>query len=172
MSTFTRHVVVAALAPALLLGVVACSPTVPMTPAQDATNPLCADVIVRLRTVPAIDGFERRTTDAQATAAWGTPSAILLRCGVPVPGPSTLLCATVKGVDWLRDDSQAPNYIFTTYGRDPAVEVIVNGDVASGTEALIAVSNAVGSIPATRACTNPDNVLKVPEPLPTPSLGP
>lgn len=172
MSTFTRHVVVAALAPALLLGVVACSPAVPMTPAQDATNPLCADVIVRLRAVPSIDGFDRRTTDAQATAAWGTPSAILLRCGVPVPGPSTLLCATVKGVDWLRDDSQAPNYIFTTYGRDPAVEVIVNGDEASGTEALIALSNAVGSIPATRACTNPDNVLKVPEPLPTPSPSP
>lgn len=165
---FIRRVLVAALSPALLLGLVACSPAVPMKPAEDATNPLCADVIVRLRTVPAIETFERRTTDAQATGAWGNPSVILLRCGVPVPGPSTLQCATVKGVDWLRDDSQAPNYIFTTYGRDPAVEVIVNGDEASGTEALIALSNAVGSIPATRACTNPDDVLNIPEPSPTP----
>lgn len=169
MSTLTRRVLVSALAPALVLGLAACAPAVPMTPAEDATNPLCADVIVRLRTVPAIDGFERRTTDAQATAAWGTPSAILLRCGVPVPGPSTLQCATVKGVDWLRDDSKAPNYVFTTYGRDPAVEVIVDGDRASGTEALVALSNAVGSIPAQRACTNPDDVLGVPEPTPTPS---
>ena len=169
MSTFIRRVLVATLAPALLLGLVACSPAVPMTPAQDATNPLCADVIVRLRTVPAIDSHERRTTDAQATAAWGSPAAILLRCGIPVPGPTTLQCATVKGIDWLRDDSGAPNYVFTTYGRDPAVEVIVNGEEASGTEALIALSNAVGSIPATRACTNPDDVLNIPEPTPAPS---
>lgn len=163
MSTFIRRVVVAALSPALLLGVVGCVGTVPMSPAADATNPSCADVIVRLKMVPDIDGHERRTTDAQATGAWGNPSAILLRCGVPVPGPSTLQCATVKGVDWLRDDSQAPNYIFTTYGRDPAVEVIVDGELASGTVALQDLSNAVGSIPATRACTNADDVLSVPE---------
>lgn len=169
MSTFTRRVLVAALSPALLFGLVACTPAVPMKPAEDATNPLCADVIVRLRTVPAIDTFERRTTDAQATAAWGNPAAILLRCGVPVPGPSTLQCATVKSIDWLRDDSNAPNYVFTTYGRDPAVTVVVDGSVASGTEALIALSNAVGSIPATRACTNPDDVLNLPDPTPSPS---
>lgn len=169
MSTFTRRVLVATLAPALLLGLGACARAVPMTPAEDATNPLCADVIVRLRTVPAIDNHDRRTTDAQATGAWGNPAAVLLRCGIPVPGPSTLQCATVKGIDWLRDDSGAPNYVFTTYGRDPAVEVIVNGNEASGTEALIALSNAVGSIPATRACTNPDDVLNIPEPTPAPS---
>ena len=169
MSTFTRRVLVAALVPALLMGLVACAHAVPMTPAEDATNPLCADVIVRLRTVPVIDGHERRTTDAQATGAWGNPAAILLRCGVPVPGPTTMQCATVKTIDWLRDDSDAPNYVFTTYGRDPAVQVIVNGNEASGTEALIALSNAVGSIPATRACTNPDDVLNVPKPSPAPS---
>lgn len=164
--------IIAALTPALLLGVVACAPAVPFTVAQDATNPLCADVIVRLRTVPNIDDHARRETDAQATAAWGNPAAILLRCGVPVPGPSTLQCATVGGVDWLRDDSDAPNYIFTTYGRDPAVEVIVNGNEASGTEALKELSNAVGSIPATRACTNPDDVLGIPELTPSPSPTP
>jgi hypothetical protein len=94
---------------------------------------------------------------------------VLLRCGVTVPGPSTLLCVTLKGIDWLRDDSGAPDYVFTTYGRDPAVEVVVDGDVASGTNALIALSNAVGTIPATRACTNPDDVLGVPEPTPSPT---
>ena len=86
-----------------------------------------------------------------------------------MPGPSTLQCATVKSIDWLRDDSNAPNYVFTTYGRDPAVTVVVDGSVASGTEALIALSNAVGSIPATRACTNPDDVLNLPDPTPSPS---
>lgn len=176
MSTFTRRILAAAIFPALLLGLVACTPAVPMTPAADATNPACADVIVRLRTVPEIGGHARRDTDAQATGAWGNPAAVLMRCGVPVPGPSTLQCATVKGVDWLRDDSGAPNYVFTTYGRDPAVEVIVNGNEASGTEALAALSNAVGSIPATRACTSADDVLgfpaTTPSPTPVPSPSP
>ncbi len=172
MFTFTRRVLAVSLFPALLMGLVACTPAVPLTPAADATNPLCADVIVRLRTVPAIENHARRDTNAQATGAWGNPAAILLRCGVPVSGPTTLQCATVNGIDWLRDDSNAPSYVFTTYGRDPAVEVIVDGNEASGTEALIALSNAVGSIPATRACTNPDDVLNIPTPAPTPAPTP
>lgn len=157
---------VAVIAPLLLLGLAACTPAVPMTPAADAINPACAEVIVRLPDVIGVDA--KRVTDAQATGAWGSPASVLLRCGVPVPGPSTLLCATIKGVDWLRDPSDAPKYVFTTYGRDPAVQVIVDGDKASGTDALIALSNAVGSIPATRACTNPDDVLNVPDPTPSP----
>jgi hypothetical protein len=167
MPPFLRRVLVAALVPAALLGLSACAPAVPLDPAPDAANPACADVIVRLP--DAIDANARRETDAQATGAWGNPAAVLLRCGVTVPGPSTLLCVTLKGIDWLRDDSGAPDYVFTTYGRDPAVEVVVDGDVASGTNALIALSNAVGTIPATRACTNPDDVLGVPEPTPSPT---
>ncbi len=170
MSTLTRRAAIAALASALLIGIAGCTPAVPMTPAPDATNPACADVIVRLP--DAIDSQAKRVTDAQATGAWGNPASILLRCGVPVPGPSTLLCATVKGVDWLRDPSDAPRYVFTTYGRDPAVEVIVDGDTTSGTDALIALANAVGSIPATRACTNPDDVLGIPEATPAPTTEP
>lgn len=157
----------AALIPVALLVLSGCAPIVPLTAAPDAANPECAEVVVRLP--EAIDANAKRETDAQGTGAWGDPAAVLLRCGVPVPGPSTLLCVTLKGIDWLRDDSTAPNYVFTTYGRDPAVEVVVDGDVASGTNALIALSNAVGSIPATRACTNPDDVLGIPEPSPTPS---
>ena len=160
----------AALLPAVLLTLSACAPLVPLEAAPDAVNPECAEVIVRLP--DAIDDNVKRETDAQGTGAWGNPATILLRCGVKVPGPSTQLCYTLKGVDWLRDDTDAPNYVFTTYGRDPAVEVIVNGDKASGTNALIALSNAVGSIPATRACTNPDDVLGVPEPTPSPSPTP
>ena len=167
MTSLPRRWRATALLPAILLALSACAPLVPINAAPDATNPECAEVIVRLP--PAIDDNVKRETDAQATGAWGNPATILLRCGVEVPGPSTLLCVTLKGIDWLRDDSQAPNYVFTTYGRDPAVEVIVDSDTASGTNALIALTNAVGSIPATRACTNRDDVLGVPEPTPSPS---
>lgn len=164
---FTGVLLPAALVPAMLLSLAACSPTVPLTAAPDATNPVCADVIVRLP--DAIGGNVKRVTNAQATGAWGEPASVLLRCGVEVPGPSTLLCVTLKGIDWLRDDSGAPNYVFTTYGRDPAVQVVINGTEASGTETLMDLSNAVGTIPATRACTNPDDVLEIPDVTPSPS---
>ena len=166
MTLFPRRLFATFLA-AVVLGLTACAPIVPLNAADDAGNPACAEVIVRLP--DAIDDNVKRETDAQGTGAWGNPATVLLRCGVAVPGPSTLLCVTLKGIDWLRDDSNAPNYVFTTYGRDPAVEVIVDGDKASGTNALVELSNAVGSIPATRACTNPDDVLGVPDPTPSPT---
>lgn len=169
MTVFPRRLIATIIA-AAVLALTACAPIVPLTAADDAGNPDCAEVIVRLP--DAIDDNVKRETDAQGTGAWGNPATVLLRCGVAVPGPSTQLCVTLKGVDWLRDDSGAPNYVFTTYGRDPAVEVIVDGDKASGTNALVALSNAVGSIPATRACTNPDDVLQLPDPTPTPSPTP
>jgi hypothetical protein len=46
-------------------------------------------------------------------------------------------------VDWLIDESDAPRFVFTTFGLDPATEVIVDSDLASGTAALRAVSGAV-----------------------------
>jgi hypothetical protein len=145
----------------------ACSPVVSLAPAPDATNAGCADIIVRLP--DSASGEPLRETNAQATAAWGNPASILLRCGVTVPGPSTLVCVTVRGVDWLYDPSGAPNYTFTTFGRDPATQVIVNGDRTSGTNALVDIAAAVGSVPATRQCTNPDDVLGEVSPSPAPS---
>ena len=79
-----------------------------------------------------------------------SPTSVILRCGVPVPAPtSELPCVTVEGIDWLRDDSDDPNFVFTTYGREPALEVIVNGTAASGLEALTDLSSAVAQLPRT-----------------------
>lgn len=148
----TPLIALGALALAMLTG---CASAVPMEPAADATNPDCAEIIVRLP--DSVDDFAKRQTNAQATGAWGNPAAILLKCGVEVPAPSTLPCYTIKDVDWLRDSSNAPTYIFTTYGRDPAVQVVIDGDIASSS-ALLALSNAVGSLPAERHCTSPEDV--------------
>ncbi|HYP74154.1 MAG TPA: DUF3515 family protein [Microbacterium sp.] len=134
-----------------------CSATVSMTPAKHANDPGCAAVTSRLGLIPAgaVDGQARRWTDAQATGAWGdpeesgTPTTVLLTCGVEVPGPSTLTCQRVGGVDWLMDDSEAPNYRFTTFGRDPAVEVYLDYDRVSGATVLNALSSAVGQLPVT-----------------------
>lgn len=150
-----RLVAVTAFAVAAVSLLGACSQPVPLEPAPDATNPDCAEIIVRLP--DAIDEHLQRETNAQATGAWGEPAAILLRCGVEIPGPSALPCFTVKGVDWLRDSSEAPTYKFITYGRDPAVEVIIDGDRASS-NALSSLGNAVGSLSASKKCLAAEDV--------------
>jgi len=95
-----------------------------------------------------------RETNAQATGAWGDPVAVVLHCGVAVPPPTAeLACYTIDGVDWLVDPADAPNFVFTTYGRDPAVSVVVDSEVASGRTAIEAVSSAVSWLPTNgRAC--------------------
>ncbi|MFG6445396.1 DUF3515 family protein [Microbacterium sp. P07] len=122
----------------LAAGLSACAGTVAMEAAPGANDPLCADVSVRLP--ETIAGQERRFTDAQATGAWGDPAAVLLTCGVDEPGPSTWPCQPVEGIDWLVDDTDAPFYRFTTFGRTPAVEVYLNFDVVGSADTLRAVS--------------------------------
>lgn len=157
MRTTTRA---AALALAVLL-LAGCAPTVTLEPADDAANPLCAKVSVELTYVDTVAELAPRETNAQATAAWGEPATVLLRCGVASPPPTAEFpCVTVEGVDWLRDDSGDPNFVFTTYGRTPAVEVIIDSDGdpdnpddgVSGLEALTDVARAVAQIPADRNC--------------------
>jgi len=133
-----------------------CSATVPLQPAELANDPDCAAFMVRLP--DAIGQLERRSTNAQSTAAWGNPAAVITRCGLEETGPSPLPCFTVDGVDWLRDDSEDPNFVFTTFGRSPAIEVVIDSTATSGTEALDALSNAVGQIIPTTACIGADDV--------------
>ena len=145
-----------------------CAGPVALEPAADATDPACADVIVRLP--DSVADADRRETDAQATGAWGDPASVLLRCGVEPYGPTTLPCYNVNGVDWIRDDADDPTFVFTTYGRTPAVEVIVDADNASGTSALVDLTTAVSAIPQTDVCLNADDVLDSGiTPTPTPA---
>jgi hypothetical protein len=127
----------AALAAAALvagIGLTGCSPTVNLDPAEDADAPACAEVSVRLP--GSIAEQPRRWTDAQATGAWGDPSSILLRCGVTPPGPTEAKCITLGGVDWIVDESEAPRYRVTTYGRVPAVEVYIDNEAVSPNDVL------------------------------------
>jgi len=133
-----------------------CSQAVPFDPAPDATDPDCAAVVVRLP--DEVAGLAERETNAQGTGAWGAPASVLLRCGVEPPTPTTLRCVSVDGVDWIIDESDAPRYLFTTYGRTPAVEVLVDNDEVSGTTAIADLSPAVSVIPAERQCTNLDDL--------------
>jgi hypothetical protein len=117
-----------------------CASTVSLQPADNAEDPACAAVSVRLPDTVA--GQQRRWTDAQATGAWGSPAAVILTCGVEEPGPSTLRCEEVEGVFWLIDESEGAEnrYRFTTFGRTPAVEVYLDFDVVGSADTLRALS--------------------------------
>lgn len=141
----------------ILLAVTGCSSTVALQPAPDANNPACAEVTVRLP--DAVGDLDRRWTDAQATGAYGDSTAVIVACGVEVPGPTaTLQCVTLEGVDWLVDESQAPRMRMTTYGRDPAVQVFVDTTVIGANEVLTnsKLVSGIRTIPAERACIAPD----------------
>jgi hypothetical protein len=162
-------VTVLVLAAGLLAG---CNSTVHLDPAGDANDPRCADVTVRLSNVPSIDGHDRRWTDAQATAAWGDPSVVLLTCGLPEAEPtSALQCISLQGIDWLVDDSKSPFLTLTTYGRKPAVQLYVDTKPGRGVSANDVIGNkslaaAIATIPATHACTARPGADATPTPTP------
>ena len=132
-----------------------CTATVNLEAAEDSNNPACAEVMVRLP--DTLGEHQQRFTNSQATAAWGDPSAVLLRCGLPEVTISELPCVTAGNFDWLVDDSQAPSYRFISYATSPAVEVIVNSDVASGVTTLESLEAAVSVIDQTKRCTAINN---------------
>ncbi len=138
-----------------LLLLTGCAPVVNLEAAPGSNDPLCAEVSVRLP--DELGSLSQRETNSQATSAWGEPAAILLRCGLEGVEVSTLPCVTAGEVDWLVDDSEAPNYRFISYARYPAVEVIVDSSMASGITTLEGLSQAVAKIPATKACTEVSN---------------
>lgn len=150
----TRAVLAAVL---LAAGLSACAPVVALQPAQDAASPDCAPVTVRLP--DELAGLPARETNAQATGAWGDPAAIVLHCGVEVPPPTAELpCYTVEGIDWLVDAKDAPVYVLTTYGRDPAVSIAMDSTVVSSATVLDGLSPAVSWLPENgRACISAED---------------
>lgn len=157
---FTRKLLtLGTLTVALTTGLTGCAGQVPMQTAKDANNPACANIIVRLPSTVA--DLARRETNAQSTGAWGSPAAVLLTCGVTVPGPSTMPCVSINGVDWLEDDSKAPMYRYTTYGRNPATQVVIDSGKVSGTTTLVDLGPAISSNPATSKCVGLADTLQL-----------
>ena len=127
-----------------------------LDPAPDAENADCAVIVVALPDTVA--GAERRDTDAQSTAAWGSPASIVLHCGVAVPGPTTDRCISIDDVDWVEDASEEPIYTYTSYGRTPATEVTIDSTAVSASTALTELTDAVGALPAQGGCIGAEDV--------------
>ncbi len=126
-----------------------CSSVVDVEPATDAANPVCAEVMVALP--DEVSENDLRETDSQATAAWGEPSKLIVRCGVTPPGPTTDRCVTVNGTDWVLTEGD-PAWTVTTYGRDPAVEAIFDPNEIPSSTVLVSLGSAVNAVPQTNKC--------------------
>lgn len=134
--------------------------SVHLQPAARADTVACADVVVHLPT--SVESETVRETNAQGTSAWGSPTSIVLTCGITTPAVSDLPCNTVEGVDWLAEFTPS-KAVFTTYGRSPGVQVVVDTKaVEAPTNVLHDVSSAVGTLPQNRACQSPSDATPAP----------
>ncbi|MFE4541954.1 DUF3515 family protein [Arthrobacter sp. NPDC056727] len=147
----------AAVVTGLALG--GCSPAVDVAPAADAANPACAPMMVALP--DAIGDARLRKTNSQATAAWGDPSQVILRCGVNVPGPTTDRCVSVNDVDWVIKEGN-PVWTLTTYGREPATEILMDPNKISSATVLADLSGAAAKIKASRKCVGQADLQNLP----------
>lgn len=128
-----------------------CASTATVEAAPDAANAECADVMLAIPEV--IGEHELRPTASQGTAVWGDPSEVVVRCGVVPPGPSPEFCVSADGVDWLALEEDDQTWRLISYGRDPAVEVLLNLDQVASSTAMLAMSTAVQRVEQTRSCT-------------------
>jgi hypothetical protein len=148
-STVVRPALVgSALIPALLLTLVGCSgPSLP-EPGPDAGSAPCTALLKRLP--QQVLNLPRTKLDVAGAAAWGEP-AIVLRCGVPAPGPSDS-CMVINDQEWIFTETKAA-FRFVTHDRNPTVEVTiptsVNRTTAPG--ALVDLGPAVKALPETKA---------------------
>jgi len=149
-----RHLQLGAMAFALVF-LTGCAPMVTHEPAEDANNAESAEVIVRLP--DELAGEQKRRVNAQSTAAWGEPVAVILRCGLEPVEVSALPCVSAGDIDWLVDDANAPSFRFISYARFPATEVIIDSTKLAGVTVLEQLSSTIGILPATNRCTEITN---------------
>ncbi|WP_022872270.1 DUF3515 family protein [Nesterenkonia alba] len=149
-----RTVPLGVLSAAVLL--TGCTSTASVEPAPEAAHPDCAEVMLYLP--EEIAGHSQRPTDSQATSVWGDPAEVVLRCGVEPPGPSPELCVSAGEIDWMTieledDDADTDIWQLVSYGREPAVEVVLDVAQTPSSTVMLELASAVGQVEQTRECT-------------------
>lgn len=128
-----------------LLGLTACSvPPVEAKPPALAASAECVDAAKKWpSTVAGLNPYPV-TTPSDSVRAWGKrPSdAIIARCGVSSPGPTTDACIDVNGTDWVQTKLGKDGYRYVTYGRTPAIEVLVPSSLGGAPAMLLPAFNA------------------------------
>ena len=138
----------------VVLSLSGCGPDpVRATPFGATDSPACQLVADHWPSV--VGGLEPRVTAVQSrgVAAWGDPP-VVARCGKQPPGPTEDPCIDVSGVDWVATELE-DGTMFTTYGRDPAVEVLVPSAYDTAPLWLPAFADAVSQVEQTLGeCTS------------------
>jgi hypothetical protein len=127
-----------------------CTAPETVEPAPSATDSTCAEVMLDLP--KELDGLDKRTTTSQATAAWGDPARIILRCGTEDRGPTSDPCTTVGDVDWVSTEESGTTWRMTAYGRAPGIEVSLDTKHVSSSNVAEGLAEAVKNSPATKKC--------------------
>ena len=149
-----RRALTARLAPAFVAALLLAgcgSDTPSATAADNAADPLCAKAAAHWpTTVSSKDQVSVNVTGnpsegvTKTVVAWGDP-AIIARCGVAAPGPSTE-CIEADNIDWVMS-SLSDGKRFVTYGRVPAIEVLVPSAYSPEPLVLSAFDQAASQIP-------------------------
>jgi hypothetical protein len=128
----------------LVGGLLGCS-SVEVTVPAEAGSQACRSVAAHWP--KTVGGQTRRTTSSSSAAvsAWGDPP-VIARCGLPPIGPTTDSCLDVSGVDWVAHQL-TDGVRFTTYGRTPAIEILVPGAYKPEPLLLPAFGEAAAAIP-------------------------
>lgn len=130
---------------ALLVGALSACSTTEVTDPPQSGSAACRSVAAKWP--ETVGGHSRQPTSSSSVAvrAWGDP-AIIARCGLPPVGPTTDQCLQVSGIDWIVHQL-TDGVRFTTYGRSPAIEVLVPSDYSPEPLLLPAFGKAVAAIP-------------------------
>ncbi|TQL50719.1 DUF3515 family protein [Ornithinicoccus hortensis] len=131
----------------LLLVVAGCSSAVKATPFADSDSAVCREVAAAWPATVGGQTPREVAVQSEGVAAWGDP-AIIARCGATSPGPTTDPCIDADGVDWVAHELE-DGYAFTTFGREPGIEVLVPSAYAPEPLLLSAFRAAAEVVPPT-----------------------
>ena len=108
----------------LLVGVLAaCSSSLEVATPAEAGSAACRSAAVHWPKTVGGQSLRLTSSSSEAVRAWCDP-AIIARCGLAPIGPTTDQCLEVSGVDWVAHQL-SDGVRFTTYGRSPAIEILV-----------------------------------------------
>lgn len=149
--------VTVALVPLLLLA--GCGEgAVRAVPFDRSDEAACQDVAELWPTT--VGPHEPRVTavESPGVAAWGQDPPIVARCGKQPPTPTTDPCLDINGIDWVATELD-DGWMFTTYGRDPALEILVPDREESPAMLLPAFEAAASVVPQDLgACSAPGDL--------------
>lgn len=145
----------------LTAGLAGCG-TVRVPAGEFASDPVCAQIV--MGAPEQMLEMDRVETSSQGTVAWGSgDDTVVMRCGVIPPGPTTDQCTRLEDgagvqVDWIIQELDGGVLQYTTYGREPAIDLTVPMEAAGDQPSAVPLSVArlvEDNIEATDHCVGP-----------------